>query len=301
MFQWLVMILGVRMSFKFPFLAYASGWKFLEGINFGMRTFPTSLFSERAHFSQYLVPYIAICLYSDQLIKKWRYHKALGVSAVVVSTISGNGIISVIIIWLMFVLLFGKIKSRNRIIVFIITVCAIIGFYYILSDIPAFNNMFSHLFSSEDTNYAKADYRIYRGLDMFLRLPFFGKIFGVGYKHMHMYSRVYNIVSVFDKHEMVYEYFSSVSQILIYSGIVGAALCFMHMKALYRTAQKIVKGLLILQLALWFSTEMIFLNDHIMYSLIIVCVYKLSAASQRKETSVNMPLKIHAPSNDRSM
>jgi hypothetical protein len=64
-FQWCLYILNIQMSFKL-LPQYASSWSYLDQICFGMSPFPTSLFSERAHLSQFIAPYVAICLFNTK-------------------------------------------------------------------------------------------------------------------------------------------------------------------------------------------------------------------------------------------
>ncbi len=281
-FQWLLVSIGVSTSFKLPFFSFANAWSKWNGENFGMSSYPTSLFSERSHFCQYLIPYIAICLYSDKIISKGRYAKAISISIVALSTISGNGVICVAIIWLMYALMFGTFQKKYRILVVGLIVVVLLLGYTMLSSIPTFDKMFSQLFTSGDTNYVKADYRIYRGIDIFLKLPSDAKVYGIGYKHMEAFASFNHIVSEYDLPHTPYEYFSSISQLLIYSGVIGTLLYTMHLILLYRYSPKCVKGLIVIQCALFFSTEIIYLNDHIMYSLIMVSVYKQLIKEQRQ-------------------
>ncbi len=297
-FQFLLQSAGLAMNFKIPFLSFTSGWSFLNGRNFGMLRLPTALFSERSHLSQYLIPYVALCLYSDRIIPKHRYLKAVAVSAVILSTVSGNGVIGVALIWIMYAFLFGTIKKQYRILMSIVIVGGIIVGYYLLSKVDSFNQMFSYLFTSEDTRAAKADYRIYRGLDIFSRLPAKSQMFGVGYKHMEAYAYMNGIVSIYDKTHSSYEYFASIPQLLIYSGFVGTALFSAHWISMYKNSPKFIKGFLIIEAALFFSTEILYMNDHIMYSLIIVAVYKQLVLDKEADLTT-LTIQARKPKNRR--
>lgn len=272
-FQWVLYATGTIIDFKLPFMKFTSSWGFLENKLFGMSPYPRALFSEKAHLSQYLVPYIALCLFSNKIIKRHRIEKAIIVSAVVISTISGNGIIVVGIEWFVYFLFFKQITKNRRIIYTVLGFLLIAGLYYILSNIPSFSSMFSILFSSETVGTSsKADYRIYRGFDMFRQLPWFAQLFGVGNDHMYLFSLEYGISSIYDRGMKGYEYFSAWFETAIYYGLVGLFLSYKHLITLFKMRSIIVKGLIIVVAALWMSTEMIFTNFHIMYVLIIVAV-----------------------------
>lgn len=283
--QWLMILVGIRISFKLPF-AYDSSWSETLGKKlFGMNRYPTGLFSEKSHFAEYVCPYIAICLYGDSVVKKNRITKALLCSICVVFTTSGNGIVLVALMWILYFAMFGQFKSaRYRLLVATLGIAALAGIYLILSEVPSFADTFDRLFvdnSGSAFENAKADYRIYRGIDLFTKLPFHAKITGVGYPHMFLYSQKYDITSVYDRGWKLCEYFSAISMVLLYGGLVGVLCCVQHFLGLYKNKSKIVKGLVVITVALWFSTEMLFRTTHVMYILLIVAAVQKEA--ERKE------------------
>ena len=273
--QWLLLLAGVRVSFKLPF-GYNAGWAFLDNKIFGMNAYPTALFSEKSHVCEYLIPYIAMCLYSDSIIKKDRIKKALFYTLCVISTVSGNGIIVAALMWLLYFVFFGKFKRNGgRLIVALSGVALLIGAYLLLASIPRFADMFNVLFvdnSGAEFESAKADYRVYRGFDIYFRMPSWSQLLGVGYQHMFLFAKKYDIVSIYDYSWKTYEYFSAVCKVLLYSGLVGAVFCFAHIRALFKSKSTAVKGLLLMMMALWFSTEMLFNCTHVMYILLIVAL-----------------------------
>lgn len=283
--QWILMLCGARISFKLPF-DYDVSWEFMGSKIFGMNSYPTALFSEKSHLCEYVCPYIAMCLYSKNLVQKNRIKKAVLYSVCVVSTASGNGIVIVALIWLMYFALFGEFKKRHhRFFVIIGGVVMLIGAFYVLKQVPRFSDMFDRLFvdnSGSAFENTKADYRVYRGLDIFSKLPFWAQLVGVGYPHMFLFAQEYGIVSQFDYSWKLYEYFSAVSMVLLYSGGVGAFFCFKHFYALYKFKSKAVKGLIVITAALWFSTEMLFRTTHIMYILLIIAVLIREHAAQKQ-------------------
>ena len=227
-----------------------------------------------------------MCLYSKNLVQKNRIKKAVIYSVCVVSTASGNGIVIVALIWLMYFAFFGEFKKRHhRFFVMIAGLVMLVGAFYALKQIPRFSDMFDRLFvdnSGSAFENTKADYRVYRGLDIFSKLPFWAQLVGVGYPHMFLFAQKYDIVSVYDLSWKLYEYFSAVSMVLLYSGGVGAFFCFKHFYALYKFKSKTVKGLIVITAALWCSTEMLFRTTHIMYILLIIAVLIREHAAQKQ-------------------
>ncbi len=281
--QWVIWLMGIKVSFKLPF-EYTSDWSFLTNKIFGMNSYPTSLFSERSHFCEYIVPYIGLCLFSENVVKNKRLLKAIICSVCVLLTASGNGIIIILIEWALWFLGLGPKKVKNislikRIVVVILGVFVLVATYLILIRIPRFEDMFANLFVNSSTSQhtaAKADYRIYRGFDIYFRLPLLAKVVGVGYKHMFVFSKVHHIVSIFDYswHE-VYEYFSAISMIMLYFGLIGVVLFMGHFVSLFKKSAPVVKGLLIIMLALFMSCEMLLNYSHLMYMLIIIAALQL--------------------------
>lgn len=271
-FQWILYIAGISISFKLPGFEFSSSWSHLQNVTFGMSPSPRALFSEKSHLAQYMIPYLALCLYSENIIKKHRFEKAIVVSFVILSTVSGNGIILVAAEWLLYFTVFGNIKNTAvKIFVAIIGVFVLVGGYYIMSSIEAFSTTFSIMFST-DSQYSssKADYRIYRGLDYFVQLPLGTKFIGVGNDHMFLYAQQNGLSSRYDSSRQAFEYFSAWFEIALYYGVIGLILCVKHLAELFKYPSKTVKGLIVVMILLWTSTEMIFSNYHLMYILIIV-------------------------------
>lgn len=271
-FQWVLYIIGISVSFKLPGFEFSSSWSHLKNITFGMSPSPRALFSEKSHLAQYMAPYIALCLYSDSIIKNRRFAKAILVSLVILSTVSGNGIILVGAEWLLYFTVFGNIKNTiTKVLVGVVGIVTLVISYYVMSSIEAFSSTFSIMFST-DSQYSssKADYRIYRGLDYFTQLPISKKISGVGNDHMYLFSLQHGLKSQYDSSRQAFEYFSAWFEVALYYGLIGLALCIKHLVELFKSPSKAAKGLIAVMALLWMSTEMIFTNYHLMYVLIIV-------------------------------
>lgn len=269
-FQWILMIAGIRLDWSLPFHNYNSSYSYLNSNVFGMNSSPTAIFSERAHLCEYLVPFIALCLYSDRFIEKWRIPKAIMVTLVVLSTVSGNGFVVVAIEWFLYFMMFGAIPKHKKIPIAAAGLLILIVAFEYISSIPKYSLMFSQLFTNTaGGSYVKANYRVYRGFDYFAQMPLIQKIFGVGMSHMSIFAKVNGLSSIYDVSHEAFEFFSTITQVLLYFGIVGLYLYAKHLISLATKSSSFVKGMLIVVIALWFASQMLFANTHIMYILII--------------------------------
>lgn len=271
--QYCLFFFGQYISFKIPIFDYADSYAYLEPYIFGMTPQPTSLFSEKAHLCEFLLPYVAICLYSKKYNKN--IIKAILISIIIISTISGNGIIALLIEWITYFLLFGKIKSAHRLLMICIFPIILLVIYNYLLTIPAFNRMSKELFVNTTGKYTqtKADYRVYRGFDYYFKLPPLEKITGVGYSHMKVFSKEHNISSKYDHATAGFEFFSTVTQVLLYSGIIGFAFFTLHIYKLWQCKSNLVKGLITMSVAIWFSSQMLFSEVYYIYIFLIVASY----------------------------
>src|SRR5699024_9852825 len=85
------------------FFSFTSAWEYLNThVYFGMRTVPTALFCEPAHLAEYIVPYLAICLSMKDKSGKIYIKRAVLLTIVLAMSTSGNGIISGIIVWVLY-------------------------------------------------------------------------------------------------------------------------------------------------------------------------------------------------------
>ena len=94
-------------------------------------------------------------------------------------SVSGNGVVLVFLCWGLYFTFFFFFYVRNRMLLFIIGAAVIIISFYILTQIDTINTMLSILFTNNAYGYSKANYRVYRGFDVYSLLPMAQKIFGV--------------------------------------------------------------------------------------------------------------------------
>lgn len=283
-FQHVLNILDLKLSFKVPFFSFTSAWDYLNThVYFGMRTVPTALFCEPAHLAEYIVPYLAICLFMEDKGGKIHIIRAVFVTIMLALSTSGNGVISGIIVWVLyFALNFIKEGKYINLKVVLLALAFVISAIIIYLNSESMRNMFDILFVNKSGgNYTKANYRIYRGFDYFLQLPWDYKIFGVGLGNMKHFSQVLGISSVFDSDHLAFEFFSMITQLLLYFGLVGFFLFGLHIMKLWVRGGRVCRVCIVASVAIWFSSQMLFASTHIFYLLIMIFTFVTDG--QRKE------------------
>lgn len=283
-FQHVLNIFDLKLSFKVPFLSFTSAWDYLDThVYFGMRTVPSALFCEPAHLAEYIVPYLTLCLFMEDKDGKIHIKRAVFATIVLAMSTSGNGIISGMIVWtLYFVLNFIKEGKYINLKVVWLTIAFVIAAIIVYLSSESIQNMFDILFVNKSGgSYTKANYRIYRGFDYFIQLPLGYKIFGVGLGNMYYFSQLLGISSVFDSGHLAFEFFSMITQILLYFGLIGFSLFALHMMKLWLRGGRVCRVCIIASVAIWFSSQMLLTSTHILYLLIILFAFVTDV--QRKE------------------
>ena len=153
---------------------------------------------------------------------------------------------------------------------FAIGIAIIVVSFYALTQIDTINTMLSMLFTNNRYGYSKANYRVYRGIDVYSLLPTAQKIFGVGYYNMEAFASLHNIVSKYDTTWNIYEYFSAFTQILIYFGAFGFVLMVGHIVPLFKKQSNLTKSLVILLIAISLSSEVLLQGFHMMFLILIL-------------------------------
>ena len=280
-FQWILLINGVRVPFNLPGFNYTSSWEQLTSQIFGMNEYPTALFSEKAHFCEYLIPYVAFCLFSEEFVKNYRILKAVIISLLTIMSTSGNGVVLAFLCWGLYFTFFNEFDFRNRMLLFIIGVMVIGISFYALTQIDTINTVLSMLFTNNTYGYSKANYRVYRGFDIYSLLPTTQKLFGVGYYNMETFASINNIVSQYDTQWNIYEYFSAFTQILIYFGALGFIFIVGHIIPLFKNQSNLTKGLVILLIAISLSSEILLQGFHMMFLILILSSIQNNSLNRR--------------------
>lgn len=283
--QWAAfLITGYRISFMLLFLPFNDAYEFLN-VHFitvsETQTSFAAFFSERSHFCLFITPLLCMSIY-EFLQKKGKVWVPVITTLAMLSTTSGNGIVVSAIAWI--VAAFFVIKGRKKIFGLILVVLLVIGAYLIMRQIPAFNAIFSKLFTSNDTySHSKADYRIYRGFDYFFQLPLFNKFFGIGYRCLESSFSYYHLVDHFNT---TGEYMGCIGQVLVYSGALGMLLFMVFIWKLFSRSNELSRIILICFLAYCFSSSIYFDAIWILYFALVFSINRL-VPNEVKGDSIN--------------
>ena len=208
-------------------------------------------FSEPSHYAAYLIPLLAILLFDDEkkLQEKWKLPVLISIT-MVIST-SGVGILLCTATWGMyFAFNYSTTKNRLMLLPFIVMAAATM-FSLLMMYNEQFSITVSNLFRVQDqvrfATGSKADYRIYRGFAMYQQLPVLNKLFGVGFANMNDFAISHNIRTIYDiATSQTVEYYNGISQILLYSGLVGFCLWIKGIIGYSKKMKKVGKMILVL-------------------------------------------------------
>lgn len=214
-------IIGTRIPGLLPFLPTIYD---TESISFltthTISTRSSSFFLEPSYFAQFLFPYIAYYLFSD---KNKDIYKALFVSLITILIRSGNGIILLAIIWVIW-LLSKKIKLVYKVLIISL---GIIGVSTILAiDQSIFSSLMersSELQSYKGDNISSGFIRFFRGYYVYSDLPLFNQIFGSSSELIEQYRKV----NIFFKHNDYF--FNGIQMLLLHNGFIILVLYIRHL------------------------------------------------------------------------
>ena len=249
--------LGNGISFKLPLElspAYVADFDYVSRSYRNVQL--SSLFAEKAHFAQYMIPLEILTLTEANNIKQ--YVKTIIISALVISSASGVGIVATAIVWGIYFLRRsenGGATLKKTAITIAAIVVLVIAHNILLEHSIQYANSIARLFVSEGTALSKADYRVYRGFASFFKMPLLSKIFGVGYKQYSSFAGLYGIVTKYDVATAQSEYFSAFSQVFIYFGIIGAIIVGISLIYLYKSSNKDSRMMLITLIAISVSSS----------------------------------------------
>lgn len=269
--QWLFSLVGIEMDFRLPFHKFNGAWGFSDDIKFGMDGVNTSLFSEPAHISEFLMPFLCYSLFCPDVSKRNK-RMALLTSISIVLTISGTGIVLLGVVWLLYLTLFNENKGSNKYLIGLLGVVVLIVLYFILQSLENYDTMLGKLFFSSDGSMEgnKSSFRIYRGWDYVFKMPFSELITGVGFVHMEKYTSIHGIWSIFDNDFKIFEWFSGITEILLYFGLIGFIPFCVHVYKLYKKQSILTKSLVIVFVLLLFTSQILFQETHFFYLALIV-------------------------------
>lgn len=202
--------------------------RYMEMIVYGYRS--TSVFSEPAHFAQWILPLLAIELMYDKSKKHYLF------AALIVLTLlflrSGNamfGLAVVLFCFALYLLLEDRSKSRHIIVISFLAAILIGGSYYLRSDAAAdVLKRQDELALSGNSTDKMGQVRLYRGYYVFSEYHVLEQVIGMSdIPKLMSYIKGSEVALFFEDNET---YFNAIQSILLKTGYIGliifALLCF---------------------------------------------------------------------------
>lgn len=241
-------------------------------------------FTEPAMCARYLsIPFI---LHIDKLSKtdkKWIDIPAMILAAALLFTLSGNGIIALVVgvgIYVLRSLHKITFKSLFRAIALAVAVTVLVAFLYRQ---PLFNRLFSRIQEIGGGSTMKSGYiRIVRGFVAYFNLPFPGMIFGVGFGNYETVVQNYLWEILTSETDLIPYWINGIQDYFIYGGIIGAALFIGLLWNCWKRGKGFQRFVLILFIVYLFMAGMMGQPQWVIF-MVIICSGFSEEISLRKE------------------
>ena len=218
------------------YLSYAS--------NFYLK--PNGFLCEPAQCSQCLF-FGLILLVFDKKYNKYFYVLAVLFSIGSILTLSTTALFAIILVWSAWLITKGR-KHMTKAIVLVIMSFAFVIIALVSGNLNNIISSLRRLFvDSSDTN-SSVYFRIFKGMDIFMNLPLFAQLFGIGFGNYVNLASSFQLSGVLTNNE----YMNSFSYILISSGIIGLLIIGLFLFKLFRNSnlqgKMLILGLIFLSL-----------------------------------------------------
>lgn len=266
-------VFGFRISGILRFLPIAIGGDdFL--LVMGSRVRQASIFSEPAHFAEFILPLLCILLFDEEQKKSWLLIALCMVSLLL--SMSGTALLGLLVVFLLYImkLLVARISSKKIFLLYFIILALPVGLYY-YSQSEIGESVLSRTESVRDAQNAtsaSSEYvRIFRGYDVFGELETINKVFGCGNRDKIIESIPYSFYySLFDGSSF---YFNGISTILLYTGIIGLLLYVLALLSIWKNNSFCGRSFLVLLVPLMMIASIV-LNSTGVLLLLLASLYK---------------------------
>lgn len=214
----------------------------------------TSVFLEPAQFAQFVAPCLALTLFPCSGKKRIDYRIAVFFSISLLMSTSANGYAFTAVIWIVWYLYncFSSKYNVSIIAIFISGVLAVTVVILLYKYNSLFNLDANRIINIGDQKNNSANMRVLKGFYIFDALDSVFKIFGIGFGNYDSFVSVYPITAIYDVSS---EYMSSLSYILVSSGIIGLCAFLSAICAIFKKVILPGKILIILLLIMFLSSS----------------------------------------------
>lgn len=281
--EFLYMATGVRVPGLIPGLSLTvteeiGSDRYMDMILYGYRS--TSVFSEPAHFAQWLLPLLSIELMFDKSKKHFLFAGAIVLALLLLR--SGNAMFGLAVVLLCFLLyLFFENKSRYRFLILVAFVLALVvgGAYYLKSEAASdVLDRQGELQLTGDTSDMMGQVRLYRGYFVFAEYNFLEQMIGMSdVPKLLNYIKTSKVAMFFEDHET---YFNAIQSILLKTGYIGLIIFIWLCIDLSRRSNYAGKAIVWSFFALSFVSGLFFIPTMALY---LVLAYKLKLNNEQKK------------------
>lgn len=211
---------------------------------------PSSFFLEPAHFSLFVVPWLALELFDEESPK---YLGVILVSASVLLSTSSLGFVGVLIVWSIYAFHYAKQMKKDyrkwiALPFFIVFLYFVIN--YIANDSGFITSVNIKLKSITKLSAGSSlTVRLFRGALYYNEIGFLQKVFGVGYGNLSAYYDAVHMFIIYDANVTEKAYMSGLFTILNSFGIIGLLMYIRWMVSVWKSRDICTRVLLVLLVA----------------------------------------------------
>lgn len=246
----------------YQYMYNASNWGITDYVRF-----PGPL-SEPSHYAAYIIPLAIMYLHGIPGYISKNHKRVFIIIVTICLSTAGTGIIIIAASLCVYVVIknYDK-KNFSKIPMYLLILVIMFFIVYLLND--SVSQTVNNLFVAQDsTTSAKADYRIYRSIAYFTKMPIVNKFFGIGLYNAEQFSAQNMIYTIYDS-EIIYEYFNGIGQISIYTGVIGMCIYGIYIKKIFKKSSGVGKNMLVAYIMLIIATSNLFTGLALFYLAII--------------------------------
>ncbi len=227
----------------------------------------SGVFVEPGYAVQFLFPSLVFYLYDLKNNNK-KYLQIIIISCSILTTVSMQGIAILCAIYFMYLLTLNYRRKSTLIIIVLLVIILIIflgtdAFVIIVNRLEILRTPMPG---------GSTALRVYRGFDLFNKIPNMYKIIGIGHGNLKKFIIDNSIISKYDSinmTELALDYVNGASAVLLYNGIVGFVLFALFIVYVYKHVKNEYKMLLILFIFLNFGEGCMF-NNTMMFQMVFI-------------------------------
>lgn len=233
---------------------------------FGYRA--PGFFMEPAHFCQYVMPSVVVLLFCTISGVKRNIALLLMITSIILSysAIGFVSLVSTFLIWYFYT--FKQRLISNNLIVLILGLTAAV---YISIATGAFASALSRIETIQSTQAATGNLRLLRGFYVYNEVPLVYKIIGIGCGNYSAFIDKFNINTFFDlRIDRYSEYMSTISTVLLNSGVIGIVLYINSLISIYRKTSIMQKVLFVDFIIIITATSSFFSALYVFYMVFLI-------------------------------